>query len=96
MRVEKPCSSQGIGLKFWARRIVSLVLFGARVGTDPCYPMWSGHSCPLLLTLPLIFLDRQTENGRSQVKIEVKGSGQECPLHIVLHTGFARGASSPL
>src|SRR6266699_4382361 len=58
-RVENPCSSHGSWLRWRARRIVSFVLFGARVGTHPCYlkaHMWSGHSCPLLLLLLLLLV----------------------------------------
>jgi sulfur-carrier protein len=35
--------------------------------------VWSGHSCPLPLTLVL--------NSRTDNKINVKGGGQECPPH---------------
>jgi hypothetical protein len=61
--------------------------------------VWSGHSCPLPLSLVLLLIlvcgvdtlrDRCGEIGRllmrsvkskGKVKIRVKGSGQECPLH---------------
>jgi hypothetical protein len=58
--------------------------------------VWSGHSCPLPLTLVLLlilvwsghpaggsrggFLMRRVQS-KGKVKIRVKGSGQECPLY---------------
>jgi len=61
--------------------------------------VWSGHSCPLPLSLVLLLIlvcgvdtlrEGCGEMGRllmrrvkskGKVKIRVKGSGQECPLH---------------
>jgi hypothetical protein len=45
--------------------------------------MWSGHSCPLLLTWAPASMTSKKE---IKINIEVKSSGQECPLHINLIT----------
>ena len=58
--------------------------------------VWSGHSCPLPLTLVLLLilvwsghpagglrgrLLMRRVKSKSKVKIRVRGSGQECPLY---------------
>jgi hypothetical protein len=61
--------------------------------------VWSGHSCPLPLTLELLLilvrgvdtlrhgcgemgrLLMRRVKSKGKIKIRVKGSGQECPLH---------------
>jgi hypothetical protein len=71
---------------------VSLLLFGARVGTQQCYlkpDMWSGHSCPLplllflflALVILLVLVPDPNWLRNTNTNFKSKGSGQECPLH---------------
>src|ERR1035441_7942708 len=49
--------------------------------------VWSGHSCPLCWILGLILIPGVN------VKINVKGSGQECPLYTKDRKNVVEGTS---
>jgi hypothetical protein len=46
--------------------------------------VWGGHSCPPLLSLGLflVYLESKDKiSAKTNIKNNVKGSGQECPLY---------------
>jgi len=55
--------------------------------------VWGGHPCPPSLILGLFLICSRTKANRksmSKAKNNVKGSGQECPIHTRLLSRYKR------